>query len=43
VLRRLSGRLAEALPRAETLLVAGGHIINPAHPTILDFVRRIIA
>jgi pimeloyl-ACP methyl ester carboxylesterase len=43
IFRRLNGRLAEALPRAETLLVPGGHIINPAHPTILDFVRRIIA
>jgi pimeloyl-ACP methyl ester carboxylesterase len=42
VLRRVNDRLAEALPHTETMLVAGGHLINPAHPAVLDFVGRIL-
>lgn len=40
VLRRINDRLAEALPRAESALVQGGHLIDPAHPAVLDFVIR---
>ena len=40
VLRRVNARLAELLPAAENVLVPGGHLINPAHPTVLDFLRR---
>lgn len=42
VLRRVNNRLAEALPRAETAVVTGGHLINPAHPAVLDFVGRVL-
>jgi hypothetical protein len=35
-------RLAEALPNAETVLVTGGHLINPAHPAVLDFIGRVL-
>ncbi len=41
-LRRVNDRLAEALPNAQTLLVTGGHLINPAHPAVLDFVSRVL-
>jgi pimeloyl-ACP methyl ester carboxylesterase len=40
VLRRVNARLAELLPRTETALVPGGHLIDPAGPPVLDFVRR---
>lgn len=43
VFRRVNDRLAEALPQAEKVLVAGGHVINPADPAVLDFVRRVLA
>lgn len=43
VLWLVNSRLAEGLPHAETLLVAGGHLINPAHPGVLEFVDRMTA
>ncbi len=42
VLRRVNDRLAEALPHTEKVLVTGGHLINPAHSAVLDFVSRIL-
>lgn len=42
-LRMVSSRLAGALPNAESVTVSGGHLINPAHPAVLDFVRRVAA
>jgi pimeloyl-ACP methyl ester carboxylesterase len=39
-LRRINAALAEALPHAEMVLVPGGHLINPAHPLVLEFLRR---
>ncbi|HSN35833.1 MAG TPA: alpha/beta hydrolase, partial [Arthrobacter sp.] len=39
-LRRVNSRLAELLPMAETVWVPGGHLINPAHPAVLDFLGR---
>lgn len=38
--QRINDRLAERLPHAEKVLVPGGHIIDPAHPVVTDFVRR---
>lgn len=38
--RRVNDRLGEALPRSEQALVPGGHIIDPAHPLVLDFIDR---
>lgn len=38
VLRLVNDRLAEALPRAEKVLVPGGHLIDPAHPAVLEFL-----
>jgi pimeloyl-ACP methyl ester carboxylesterase len=39
-LHAVNRRLADLLPNAETALVAGGHIIDPAGPAVLDFLRR---
>lgn len=43
ILRLVNSRLAGALPHSESVLVSGGHLINPAHPAVLDFVRRFAA
>jgi pimeloyl-ACP methyl ester carboxylesterase len=40
--RLVNDRLADALPDTETALLTGGHVINPAHPAVLDFVGRIL-
>ena len=41
--RLVNARLSGALPFTRTVLVTGGHLINPAHPAVLDFVDRIAA
>jgi pimeloyl-ACP methyl ester carboxylesterase len=41
ILRRVNQRLCTAMPHTETVLVPGGHLINPAHPSVLEFTRRI--
>ncbi|MDR6417091.1 alpha/beta hydrolase [Pseudarthrobacter sulfonivorans] len=39
--RAVNARLSGALPFTHTVQVTGGHVINPAHPAVLDFVDRI--
>jgi pimeloyl-ACP methyl ester carboxylesterase len=43
IFRRVDDRLAEALPHPERTLVGGGHLIDPAHAAVLEFVDRILA
>ncbi len=43
ILGRVNDRLADALPNAEKVLVTGGHLIHPAHPSVLEFIDRILA
>jgi pimeloyl-ACP methyl ester carboxylesterase len=38
---RVVERLAEALPNAETERVSGSHLIDPAHPAVLEFLSRV--
>lgn len=38
--RLVNARLQGALPFTHEVLVPGGHLINPAHPAVLDFVGR---
>jgi pimeloyl-ACP methyl ester carboxylesterase len=33
--------MADAIPRARLEWVEGGHLVNPAHPVVLGFVRGI--
>jgi len=40
--RRVSSRMAELLPNCETVRVEGGHLVNPAHPEVLEFIDRVI-
>lgn len=37
----VNARLSGALPFTHTVQASGGHVINPAHPAVLDFVDRI--
>jgi pimeloyl-ACP methyl ester carboxylesterase len=39
-LHAVNRRLAELLPNTETALVAGGHLVDPAGSTVLDFLDR---
>jgi pimeloyl-ACP methyl ester carboxylesterase len=41
--RLVNARLSGALAFTHTVLVTGGHPINPAHPAVLDFVDRMAA
>jgi pimeloyl-ACP methyl ester carboxylesterase len=41
-LSRVNAALAEALPHAELVEVSGGHLINPAHPVVLEFIRQAL-
>lgn len=41
VFRRVCDRLTEVLPHTERVTVPGDHLINPAHPAILEFVGRV--
>jgi pimeloyl-ACP methyl ester carboxylesterase len=41
--RLVNERLAGALPHTESVLVPGGHLINPAHPAVLSFIDRVAA
>lgn len=41
-LRRVNDRLASALPHTQKVLVTGGHLINPAHPHVLQFLDDIL-
>ena len=42
-LREPTQALAAALPNARTMVVGGGHLIDPAGPEILAFVERALA
>jgi pimeloyl-ACP methyl ester carboxylesterase len=39
--RRSSARMAKLVPNAELIDVPGGHLIDPAHPAVLDFIGRV--
>lgn len=40
-LRRVNDHLAGMLPEASLVVVPGGHLIDPAGPPVLDFIRRL--
>jgi esterase len=35
--------MAAALPDARTVLVGGGHLIDPAHPEVLAFIQEVLS
>jgi pimeloyl-ACP methyl ester carboxylesterase len=41
--RLVTDELAAAIPNARTALVEGGHLLNPAHPAVIDFIRETLA
>jgi esterase len=40
--RRANGKAAAAIKGSRTVLVDGGHIVNPADPAVLAFVREVL-
>jgi esterase len=38
----VTGRMAEAMPSASVAWVEGGHLIDPAHPVVLDFLDDVM-
>ena len=40
--RRITDRMAEAIPGSRTVLVEGGHLIDPGHPDVLKFVAETL-
>jgi pimeloyl-ACP methyl ester carboxylesterase len=38
--RRVTDRMAAAIPNARTVIVRGGHFIDPGLPEVLAFVRE---
>jgi hypothetical protein len=41
--RAVDVRLTAMLPHARHEVVPGGHIIDPAHPSVLAFVARVVS
>ena len=41
--RQATAALAAALPGARTVTVGGNHLVDPAGPAVLDFIREVIA
>jgi esterase len=41
-LREMTEAMADALPDARTVLVAGGHLIDPAAPEVLAFIEEVL-
>lgn len=39
----LSDRVARAMPDARAAIVEGGHLVDPAHPLVVDFVDEVLA
>jgi pimeloyl-ACP methyl ester carboxylesterase len=41
--RRLTERMAAAIPNSTTEFVEGGHFIDPGEPSVIAFVRSVLA
>lgn len=41
--RRLTERMASAIPNSRTEFVGGGHFIDPGEPSVVAFVRAVLA
>jgi len=40
--RRINERLAAAIPDTRTVLVGGGHLIDPGEPSVLRFIGEVL-
>jgi pimeloyl-ACP methyl ester carboxylesterase len=40
--RFVNAQLTEAIPGAVSVVVPGGHLINPAHPVVMDFITGVL-
>jgi pimeloyl-ACP methyl ester carboxylesterase len=39
--RRVTNAMAAAVPNSRTLIVEGGHLVNPADPAVLSFLKEL--
>jgi hypothetical protein len=35
--------MAAAMPNAKTVVVPGGHLVDPAAPPVLEFIEEVLA
>ncbi|MDP9270074.1 MAG: alpha/beta hydrolase, partial [Chloroflexota bacterium] len=40
--RRVTERMAAAIPNSQSILVGGGHFIDPGEPDVLKFVSEVL-
>ena len=40
--RQVTDRMAAAMPNAEKVVIEGGHFVDPADPSVIEFVRRAL-
>ncbi|MDP9224495.1 MAG: alpha/beta hydrolase, partial [Actinomycetota bacterium] len=40
--RRVTERMAVAIPNSQSILVGGGHFIDPGEPDVLKFVGEVV-
>jgi esterase len=40
--RQVTDAMAATIPNARTVLVGGGHLINPAEPAVLSFIQQVL-
>jgi pimeloyl-ACP methyl ester carboxylesterase len=40
--RRGTELMAAAIPNSRRVQIAGGHIVDPAHPSVLSFIREVV-
>lgn len=38
----MTGRLTVALPNAHQVVFEGGHLITPAEPRVVEFIRQVV-
>ena len=41
--RQVAGALARAIPESREMVVEGGHLVDPAHPGVIEFVREAVS
>ena len=42
VFRRVTDRMAAAIPQSRVEIVGGGHFVDPGEPAVVDFVRSVL-
>ena len=43
VFARVMAQMQAAIPGARTVVVGGGHFVDPGEPSVVEFVRSVLA